>query len=163
MGYSTYFDGEVKVTPALNEQEVEFLRQFSESRRMNRTTSPYYVAGSGPSGQGHEDNIIDYNTPPPGQPGLWCGWTALDENTIGWNEEEKFYASADWMKYIIQHFIGRNPLAKAELPFLQGHVCNGQINAQGDDSEDVWSLIVRDGKVLVQGYISVPDGNPKEL
>lgn len=67
MGYTTDFNGEVRVEPPLNKAECEFLEKFAKTRRMDRHRGPYFVEGSGAFGQDREDDIIDYNNPPPGQ------------------------------------------------------------------------------------------------
>jgi len=153
MGYTTEFEGSVTVTPALNEQEVDFINRFSDSRRMLRTNGPYYIGG-GDFGQARENDIIDYNRPPEGQPGLWCQWVASEDGTEKhWNGAEKFYYSAEWMQYLIAHFIGSDPKAKYAEPdnfqFLQGHTCAGTIRAQGEESDDCWELEVKNNVVEV--------------
>lgn len=159
MGYTTEFHGSIEVVPPLSAEEVSYLNKFSDSRRMSRTTSPYYVDGKDDPFTGKDADVIDYNTPSEGQPGLWCNWIATpDGKAIEWNESEKFYESAEWMKYIITHFLDTNPQAKTELPFLQGHTLNGTIAAQGEESEDRWDLIVKDNKVFVVDYESRATG-----
>jgi hypothetical protein len=74
MGYTTEFYGEVAISPPLNEAERRYLRRFARTRRMDRSEGPYYVAGSGPYGQGEDPDIRDHNRPPQGQPGLWRQW-----------------------------------------------------------------------------------------
>lgn len=153
MGYTTEFDGQLAVEPPLNHQEIQFLTDFSNSRRMDREKGPYYI-GSGFYGQDREEDVRDYNRPPEGQPGLWCKWVPTEDgNSIEWSGAEKFYSSVEWMQYIIEHFVGENPLAKLthpELSFLQGHKLNGEILAQGEDSQDRWTLIVRDNQVTTR-------------
>lgn len=155
MGYTTEFNGRIEVSPPLNKEEIEFLNKFNHSRRMDRAKGPYYVDGSGSYGQGNDPDIRDYNAPPEGQPGLWCQWVPSEDGKyIEWDGGEKFYDSAEWMKYIIQHFIGPDPIAKHELPFLQGHDCNGEIDAQGEEVDDRWRLIVENSVVRVaSGHI----------
>ena len=151
MGYTTEFKGQIKIEPSLNAQEIDFLRKFSGTRRMNRKNGPYFVNGTEFAGQGRDTDIIDYNEPPEGQPSLWCQWVPTkDGQYIEWDGGEKFYHADDWMEYIIQHFIGAKPLAKEHLPFLQGHSCNGKIKAQGEDMDDRWLLNVEDNKVVVK-------------
>lgn len=152
MGYTTDFSGSIAVDPPLNAQEIQFLRKFSETRRMDRTKGPYFVDGSGFMGQDHEADIASYNSPPPGQPGLWCQWVPTEDGTaIEWNGAEKFYDSAEWMEYLIDHFLKPGCVAKDALPFLQAnHVCNGAIKAQGEDMEDRWKLIVKANHVAVR-------------
>lgn len=151
MGYTTYFDGQIKVDPPLSQDEIQYLRKFASTRRMNRKNGPYFVDGTGFMGQNEDPDVIDSNHPPEGQPNLWCQWVPTDDGTaIEWDEQEKFYDADKWMEYLIDHFIGSNPIAKDVLPFLQGHVCNGQITATGEDGDDHWLLCVTDNEVTVR-------------
>ena len=152
MGYHTEFSGSVNVTPPLNEAEIAFLRKFNETRRMNRTKGPYYVGGTGDLGQDHESDVTNFNSPPPGQPGLLCHWIPNKDGTeIEWDGGEKFYSADIWMQYIISHFLAPAAVAKSELPFLQAnHTVNGEIDAEGEESGDVWKLVVKDNKVAVK-------------
>ena len=160
MGYTTDFDGQIDIVPALNEQEREFLTKFAETRRMDRENGPYFVDGTGGFGQGNDPDIRSHNSPPEGQPALWCQWTPNEDgDAIVWDEGEKFYESAEWMVYLIQHFLGTNPLAKSDLPFLQGHTLNGTISAQGEDPDDMWLLHVRDNTVSTEALIAQPSGS----
>lgn len=160
MGYTTYFDGAVEIVPPLNEQEVAYLEKFANTRRMHRKNGPYFVDGKGFAGQDREDDVIDYNRPDPSQPGLWCQWTpgvSRDaegnevHDRVEWDEGEKFYDATEWMRYLVDHFIGENPLAKLNNPeefsFLQGHICNGTIHAEGEEPGDIWKIVVKDNVV----------------
>lgn len=148
MGYTTEFEGYIEVNSPLSEEECLYLEKFSNTRRIVRRQSAYYVGGGGLAGQAREDDIIDYNMPPEEQPGLWCQWVPNRfGNKIEWDGGEKFYNSVEWMEYIIDHFFGDDPLAKSELPFLQSHKLNGEILAQGEDIDDRWRLIVKDNVV----------------
>jgi hypothetical protein len=160
MGYNTDFDGEVTIEPPLSEKEIKYINMFADTRRMNRKNGPYYVGGTGMCGQDNESDVIDYNSPDDSQPGLWCKWETNEEgNVIRWNGCEKFYDATEWMRYIIDHFIGENPLAKLNDPehfdFLQGHTLNGEIYADGEESGDNWMIEVTDGVVTEkQGTVS---------
>ncbi len=161
MGYTTEFEGSVTINPPLNEKEIEYINKFSETRRMNRRNGPYYL-GTGDFGQAHEDDVIDYDTPPDGQPGLWCQWVASEEGTtIEWDYGEKFYGATEWMEYIINHFFGSNPIAKQDnehFDFLQGHTINGTINATGEEAHDLWKIVVTDNVVKeVRGHVLYDD------
>jgi len=160
MGYTTYFEGSIDVDPPLNAKEIEYINKFSDSRRMNRTNGPYYLGGSGFHGQDRDDDVIDYNKPDPSQPGLWCQWIANEEgDAIEWDEGEKFYEATEWMQYIIDHFLGLDPIARRvnkNFDFLQGHTLNGEIYAEGEESEDRWYIEVKDGVVTEhQGTVTV--------
>ena len=150
MGYTTEFVGSISITPPLNQQEIDYLEKFSETRRMDCEQGPYYVDRGGLAGQDNSDpGIRDYNRPPAGQPGLWCNWVPTEDGTaIQWNEAEKFYNSKEWMAYLIDHFLRSGAHAAGELHFLQAnHVLNGTIKAQGEDIEDRWKLVVEDNVV----------------
>lgn len=152
MGYTTNFWGQIVVKPALSEKEIAYLNNFSGTRRM-REKGEYYC-GTGYAGQDKELDIIDFNFPPPEQPNLWCSWVPTENgDAIEWDEHEKFYSAAEWMWYLIQNFLKPDPIAKIRFPkqfaFLKGHICNGTIEAQGEDSEDRWRLIVKDNEVSV--------------
>ncbi len=162
MGYQTEFEGRIEIEPALNAEEIAYLLKFSETRRMDRKNGPYFVDGNGFAGQGNgPDQIYHHSYPPAGQPGLWCKWAPTEDGTaLEWNEHEKFYDSAEWMQYLMDHFVGYTPAAKSELPFLQGHVCNGVIAAQGEHVDDTWLLMVKDNQVFVQDLVHTTSGDP---
>jgi hypothetical protein len=108
-------------------------------------------------GQGRDADIRDFNRPPRGQPGLWCQWIpTVDGSAIEWNGVEKFYDSEEWMRYLIEHFIGSDPKANRELKLFQPHTLNGEILAQGEDIKDRWKLIVTNN-VVTRRDIPVPD------
>jgi hypothetical protein len=158
MGYTTSFNGGVRVAPPLNAAEIDYLRKFNETRRMSRLQGPYFVGGDGFKGQQPDSGIIDYNSPPKGQPSLWCQWEPTpDGASIIWDGGEKFYDAAEWMKYLITHFLQPMALAKNELWFLQAnHVVNGVIEAQGEDPDDRWDLVVQDNEVFIRTYSQEP-------
>jgi len=138
MGYTTEFEGVIKVTPPLSVEEINYLNMFSDSRRMEREAGPYYV-GDG------EDDVIEHNSPPKGQPGLWCQWIPTEDGSgIEWDGSEKFYHAELWMQYLIDHFFGSDAIAKQVNPdasdFLHPHSFEGIIEAFGEEREDVWRL-----------------------
>lgn len=153
MGYNTDFSGSVKIDPPLNAAEVDYLKRFANSRRMARAKGPYFVDGSGFMGQDNDPDIWDYNTPPAGQPGLWCQWEPSDDGSeIAWNWEEKFYNATEWMAYLIDHFLKPGAEAsKVDDPqfekFTFDHVVNGTIEAQGEEPKDIWKILVEDNEV----------------
>ena len=163
MGYTTEFYGKINVTPPLNEDEITYLRLFNKTRRMDRKKGPYFVGGKGDYGQDKEEDVRDYNQPPKGQPGLWCQWVPSEDGSgIEWDGNEKFYESEEWMAYIIDHFLKPGAIAKTvekngSVKFVD-HVCNGVIEAQGEDRGDIWKLVVKDNKVQrVDGYYAYAD------
>ena len=153
MGYTTEFEGQVKVVPPLNSAEVAFLTKFSETRRMRRERGPYYVDSDGFRGQSRDADVLDYNAPPDGQPGLWCQWIpTADGSAIEWDGGEKFYDSEEWMAYLINHFLRPGAVAASTgdpqfAEFTFDHVLNGHIDAQGQEMSDRWRLRVNHNEV----------------
>jgi hypothetical protein len=156
MGYSTEFDGTVTVEPPLNHAERTYLEEFAGTRRMQRAKGPYFVGGNGLRGQAQDDDVTDYNSPPAGQPGLWCQWVPTDDGTgIEWDGNEKFYNGGEWMQYIIDHFLA--PEGEADCwgqaqfaNFTFNHFVNGTIYASGEDPGDLWRIVVTDNVVDIQ-------------
>ena len=164
MGYTTDFTGSVQVLPPLNATESAYLRKFAGTRRMARDRGPYFVDGRGDFGQGRDEDVRDFNTPPAGQPGLWCQWVPTEvDGRIEWDGGEKFHNAVAWMRYLIDHFLKPGAQASnADDPqfadFTFDHVVNGHIDAEGEDSGDVWRLVVRDNVVSrVNGVITYPE------
>src|SRR5262245_4131876 len=110
MGYHTLFEGEFRLDRPLREEESRYLLRFSRTRRMKRdpvtvaalpdperealnlhpgVDGSYFVGGLGFAGQDEDDSILDYNTPPGEQPGLWCQWVpTADRQGIAWDRGE---------------------------------------------------------------------------
>lgn len=122
----------------------------------------YFVGGDGYKGQGNDDSVIDGNSPPGSpkvpyaiqkydpatfqqhwqteqelkrkalelglaQPGLWCQWVPNhDGSAIEWDGGEKFYEYIEWIEYLTAHFLG---------PW--GYTLNGEVQWQGEESEDM--------------------------
>jgi hypothetical protein len=79
-------------------------------------------------------DVIDFNKPPKGQPGLWCQWRPSDDGKlIAWDGGEKFYHYVEWLEYLLKHFLA---------PW--GYGLKGTVEWQGDDSGDI-------GRIFVQG------------
>ncbi len=154
MGYTTNFKGSWKVTPALKPEHHVYLNAFSETRRMKRNPAltalrpdplriaaglpvgvegGYFVGSTEYAGQEHDaPDVLDYNTEPGGQPGLWCKWTPNKAgDAIEWSGMEKFYDYGEWLIYIIGHFL---------QPW--GYKLSGVVEWQGEDHKDRGFLIV---------------------
>ena len=154
MGYTTDFVGQFKIEPALKTEDIEFLQKFNDTRRMKRVgLDPKYgvdgewYCGSGDAGQGHEDNIVDYNTPPSTQPGLWCQWRPTDDGAyLEWDEGEKFYEYEVWLDYLIENYL--KP---------RGYVLNGTVQWQGESFDDRGALMVKDNVLETCGASEIED------
>jgi hypothetical protein len=106
MGYTTDFLGHIDITPGLNESERSYLSAFSLTRRYDRGQGPYYVPPNPYADQGDREPVERLNTPPQGQPGLWCRWVPCwDGCCLALDGEEKIYDPARWLDYLITHFL----------------------------------------------------------
>lgn len=147
MGYTTDFNGVFQLNKKLDDATHEFLKKFADTRRMKRDLGPeygvegeFYVDGGGFAGQDREDNVINSNSPPSTQPGLWCQWVPTEDGMgIEWDGGEKFYHYVDWIKYIISNFL--QP---------KGYELNGEVYFQGEDSAD-FGIIRIENNVVKMG------------
>lgn len=156
MGYATEFEGKFTITPPLQPAHRDYLNFFASTRRMKRNETlasqlpdpkrqavvlpigkdaSYFVGGAGFLGQDEDKSILDYNTPPQDQPGLWCQWKASDDgNHLAWDETEKFYCYTEWLKYLVEHFLG---------PW--DYKLNGIVNYRGENMHDLGHIRAVDG------------------
>lgn len=161
MGYSTDFSGKFNLDKPLKSEHFSYLRKFNDTRRMKRDANiasslqdpvrimaglpvgeegEFFVGGKGFAGQDEDDSVVDHNSPPKTQPGLWCQWTVNDHaNAIVWDGGEKFYHYVEWLQYIIEKFI---------KPW--GYVLNGRVNWEGEDKGDTGVITVVDNVVKAQ-------------
>lgn len=147
MGYSTDFVGGFNITPVLSQKDNEFLTRFSETRRMARNVGPeygiqgeFYVDGTGYAGQDRDSTVIDYNSPPSTQPGLWCQWIPTEDGTrLVWDGGEKFYDYVEWLQYLIDKILAP-----------RGYTITGTCEWQGEDSDDFGKIVVTDNNVVVR-------------
>ena len=157
MGYTTEFQGSFALDKPLTKPHQDYLCEFSDTRRVTRDASKtanrkdpmriaaglrvgqqgaYFVGESGFSGQDHAKDIVDYNNPPAGQPGLWCQWIPSDDGCrIKWDGNEKFYAYTEWIVYLIDNFLE---------PW--GYTLNGEVQWEGEDHGDL-------GKIFIENNI----------
>lgn len=166
MGYTTDFEGEFKLDKSLAPEHAAYLHKFATTRRMKRDADKaeglddpvrvaaglpigeeggYFVGAEGLMGQDEDPSMTEYNSPPSGQPGLWCQWIPGEGGeTIVWDEGEKFYYYREWLIYLVEHFLG---------PW--GYTLSGEVRWSGDEDEDLGILYAKDNKVQgVASYIS---------
>ena len=146
MGYTTEFAGRFSLNKKLDKKTYDLLVGLNKTRRMARKVDKkygvegeFYVDGKGFSGQDHEDNIIDFNSPPRTQPGLWCQWEPTEDGKfIEWDGGEKFYAYVEWIEYLIE---------KVLAP--KGYILNGTVEWQGEESDDMGQIRITNNRVEV--------------
>lgn len=162
MGYSTDFYGAFSVTPDLTDEQVNYINDFSNTRRMKRDVNvlmemhdgkygypgktgtaeeiygkegEFFVRDDGFCGQNRDESILDYNVPPSTQPGLWCQWV-INGNELEWDGGEKFYNYVEWLEYLIENFF---------KPW--GITINGEVEWSGESRSDIGKIVVTDNKV----------------
>lgn len=97
----------------------------------------FFVGNTNDFGQEEIKDIVDYNSPPVRQPGLWCQWTPNEDGTaIEWDQGEKFYSYVKWLQYIIDNFL---------QPW--GYKLNGRVHWQGEESGDRGTIQVKNNKI----------------
>jgi len=167
MGYHTEFEGHFTVSPPLDDKTADLINDLNRTRRMKRDMTriglPVEVHGvdgelyidpneldgclgfRGKPKPGVElvaldasETIVDHNTPPSTQPGLWCQW-CYDQETaqIKWDGGEKFYRYTEWMQYLLKKIL---------VP--GGYTVNGTVFYQGEEPDDVGRIIVKDNYIL---------------
>lgn len=167
MGYTTDFTGRFDLDRPLSPEHAAYLDKFSDTRRMQRDAKRterrddpvraavglpvgveggYFIGAVGFAGQEEvglfkrvpeANDIIEYNNPPKGQPGLWCQWVPTEDGRgIEWNGAEKFYAYVEWLRYLVEHFL---------TPW--GYRLSGTVEWQGEESSDFGRIVVKDSVV----------------
>jgi len=134
MGYTTTYTGAFAITPPLDDATFTLLRKLGETRRMIRDMRLEDPDGSlyGVEGELYVDDekakastIVDSNTPPRSQPGLWCHWIPTEDRAhLEWDGGEKFYYGANWLVYLIDRIL--KP---------RGYVMSGNVDWEGEDGE----------------------------
>lgn len=160
MGYTTSFTGKFTCTPALNSDQVAYLKALVATRRMQRKGASklpdplrkavglpigdegeYFVGGTGCAGQDHDATIVEYNRAPGSQPGLWCQWEPSDDGKfIKWDGGEKFYEYVAWITYFNEHFL---------KPW--GVKLSGEVKWRGEDSSDRGVIVAGNGIAALEG------------
>ena len=154
MGYTTNFEGKLKIEPTLPQPAIKYINKFSGTRRMKRVfennihgiDGEFFVDGKGFAGQDNDDSVVNSNMPPSTQPGLWCQWVVSDcGNFLKWDESEKFYHYTEWLSYMINSFFAPNRFR-----------LNGEISWQGEDPSDNGTIFVKNNIITVNGEIIIP-------
>jgi len=155
MGYTTDFKGTLKLNKPLTEEDNTFLVNLNKSRRMKlKVDTKYGVEGEfyvndDLSQWGKSDKVVDNNTPPSTQPGLWCQWVPTKDGLgLEWDGGEKAYNMEDWIFYIINKYLAP-----------RGYVLNGVVEAYGEDTGDIWAIKVEDNIVRIAQFESMFSSN----
>jgi len=154
MGYTTEFRGTLVLNKQLTEEDSKFLKDLNATRRMKRNLKgfgidgEFFIGNLNDHGQVETLDIVDYNSPPSTQPGLWCHWIPTDDDRgLEFDGGEKAYAMEDWVVYLINRYL--EP---------RGYVVTGMVEAQGEESGDIWAIKVDNNIVYTQDISSLLSG-----
>ncbi len=154
--YKTKFVGHFVLDKALQPAHAAYLHAFSKARHMRWNmeriaaipdpireavdlplgdNGAYFVAAGDDASA---DSLADQPyAETQGLPNLYCDWQpTADAYGIEWNRQTNTYFYADWLEYLIVHFLKR-----------WGYVLNGEVCWQGDDPADSGVLKVTDNLV----------------
>ncbi len=113
MGYTTEFQGEIKIKPELTASQIAF---FESMHGDMREWNP------------EEAKRLDFT---------WFDWTLnKSRDALEWDGTEKFYDACEKMQYVIDRALEKYPHLQFE----------GIIQAQGEEFDDRWQLIVKKNK-----------------
>jgi hypothetical protein len=159
MGLHTDYLGHVRITPALNADEIEFLRGFNGTRHCG-DRSPLDVVQH-PADNDPTGDVDSYNRTHAGMPGLWCPWTCCGTGCcLHWDGVEKPYAPQEWLRYLIDTFLRPGAALSDDrdaqrLGLTFDHVLDGMLVGQRRETGELFALVVRENvvrrRVLVPG------------
>lgn len=114
MGYTTQFQGKIKIEPELSAKQIKFIEGMHGDMR--------YFAPD-------DAKRLDI---------CWQQWElSADLDALEWDGNEKFYDADKCMEYVIGKCLEKWP----DMKF------NGIVQAQGEEFDDRWQLIVKDNTV----------------
>jgi hypothetical protein len=163
MTITTRYTGKLSIEPPLKAPEIEALHAFFGSRRIRTALGPLDCRDLD---MGHPD-VIDYNEPPEGQPGLHCDLEILEDGAaLGWNGHESTGPDLHkWITYVIDHLL--KPGAEFDIrerdfnlahlddgnllwSFTFDHEVSGTLAAMADGTGEVWKILVKDNEVSTE-------------
>lgn len=163
MGYTTDFNGKFVIDKKLDDKTKNLINGLSNTRRVGRDTHRlsrnlnisyteclekygkegefYYDENDFKNcGQTHTNDMINYNTPPFYQPSLWCQWKYNEENnSIVWDQNEKFYEYIPWIKYLVKRVFEPN-----------NYKLNGEVKWFGEEDNDRGIIIIENNNIKIK-------------
>jgi hypothetical protein len=163
MGFSTAYLGRLDIEPALNREEVEWLRSFARAAHRD-PTDPYSVPmnpGAAPLVDHAESRVRSTRT----SAGLWrCDWQPCPDGCcLTWQEVEKSNDASRELRYLVDHFLRPGAHARTDTrddfaAFTFDHVVNGTIAAERGDNRELFLIEARDNEIAERTLIpGAPD------
>jgi hypothetical protein len=158
------FCGHIRVTPPLNAAEYEYLQAFAESRRHSGRSSDPYDVPHHPRDDGPTSHTDAYNSPPAGQPSLWCPWhPSCDGRCLVLDTEPGVNAAAAWLGYLARHFLIPDAVAHCRADFTDftfDHQLTGSVARHRADSGELSLIRIAGDEVTTE---VVEPGDPIDL
>lgn len=158
MGYDVFCNGEVEISPPLNEEEISYMRDFLAARHVQRVRGPYYAKG-GDGVFGPNADIINRNAPGEEQLSLYSPLEVAEDGTTLCGPEDYVRHEGDhgdWLCWLIEHLLGpagrKHAGEAADVDerlgaFTFDHVLTGELWLEGEDGER-WMVEVKDNVVV---------------
>lgn len=149
MGYTTEFYGQFRFNKPLDDDTYNLLIGLASTRRMKRfglhpnygkDGEFYFNPNSKDFGQEHDGSILDRNSPPSNQPGLWLQWRPTEDRLhLVWDGGEKFYHYVEWLEYLIKKIL--EP---------KGYSLSGSVDWAGEDDYDRGTISLHDNLMRIE-------------
>ena len=159
MGYSTDFNGTIKISPNLKELDKEFLDKFFQIRHMKRDMTKlkdisenlikeygkdgcFYLKDYNNFNEMYDDKTIININDSGDMPSLYCNLEIVEDNGesfVQWNGSEKTYGvnvENGWFTWLIDNFF--KPC---------GYVLNGEMTWQGEEDDDTGTIKIENNIV----------------
>ena len=159
MGYSTDFNGEIKISPKLKANDKEFLDKFFQIRHMKRDMSKlkgisknaikqlgkhgcFYLMDYDNFNEMFDDKTIINVNNSGDMPSTYCNLEIVEDNGesfVQWNGSEKTYGVNEengWFTWLIDNFFKPN-----------GYVLNGEMTWQGEEDDDIGTIKIENNNV----------------
>ena len=159
MGYSTDFNGEIKISPKLKANDKEFLDKFFQIRHMKRDMTKlkdisenlikecgkdgcFYLKDYDNFNEMYDDKTIININDSGDMPSLYCNLEIVEENGesfVQWNGSEKTYGvnvENGWFTWLIDNFFKPG-----------GYVLNGETTWQGEEDDDTGTIKIENNIV----------------
>lgn len=123
MGYNIYYEGKIEFAKPLDDETYNIIMGIADTRRICWDADKLErdgIANKGEIGQWGEfffvehkrqrelldEYVIDYNSPPPGQPHLYGVWIVTDDRKgLEWHRAEKSYYGHEWLRYLVKEIL----------------------------------------------------------
>lgn len=179
MTYSIRYEGQLSIECPLNRREIRALTAFFDTRRIQTRGGPLDSRRLSSA----DPDVIDYNRPPEGQPGLFCDLEVSEDGTVlrwGGDSSSGKPDLDKWIIYVIDHLL--KPGAEFDIRernfdltgmsdedllhyFTFDHYVSGHLVGTASETGEVWKIVVKDNEVSTEKVhldLAAPHGDEDE-